>query len=50
MRPMRLKLALAGGGFDERAETPLGSRSRSFLKSLFRLLGVVAPGVLATLE
>ncbi len=50
MWAMRLKLALAGGGFDERAETPLGSRSRSFLKSLFRLLGVVAPGVPATLE
>jgi hypothetical protein len=47
---MRLKVALTGGGYDERAKTPLGPRSRSFLKSRLKLLGLVAAGALAIVE
>ena len=50
MWAMRLSVALPGGGLDERANTRLGSRSRSFLKSLLMLRGVIAAGALATLE
>ena len=50
MWAMRLSVALPGGGFNERAKTLLGSRSRNFLKSLLRLLGVVAADAPATLE